>query len=339
MALTVAYKELGAHRKEPADYLRRLFALQGRQPHASAIATLNFDVTTEQQAHIAPYNLYDGFRKRGNLKAPPEWDEQPLHDLFRRWEHISAIGHDFVGFDNCPGDCHLLLKLHGSIGWYSLEEGADWIGMDVSQRHNPPYRYFRIPYRRFWEQELTSDDQILHVGDYGDGTLTRKAGALWMNPHMAYARAYKANPDPLTLELLRIFSKLVDAAKIVMTVGYSWSDAHINDLLLGGVARGARLVNVGLDHLPQEILRLWRRKFSTTFKYLKRRLYVFGGGAKRCFNSSNVVLPTGETITFDLVSALNEGLPSDLSLEAKLPNVELDDPSRPAQLMTLLPKN
>jgi hypothetical protein len=104
--------------------------------------------------------------------------------------------------------------------------------------------------------------------------------------------------------------------------------------VLGGIARDARLVHVGLDHLPQEILRLWQRKFSTTFEYLKRRLYVFGGGAKRCFNSSNVILPTGETIDFDLVSALNEGLSSELSLEAKLPSVELHDPRPPAQLMT-----
>ena len=124
-----------------------------------------------------------------------------------------------------------------------------------------------------------------------------------------------------------------------MTVGYSWSDAHINDLLLGGVARGARLVNIGLDPLPVDILRLWRRKFATTFDSIKPRLFVFGGGAKRCLSTANVEMPTNEVIDLDLVKALNECLSSDLSLEVKLPKIDLDDPPQPAQLMTLPARN
>ena len=102
VALKVAYKELGAHQKTPTDYLRPLFALEGPEEYASAMATLNFDVTVEQQAHIASYNLYDGFREMRDLKPPVEWEGQTLHKLLKRWEHVSAIGHDFVGLMTCP---------------------------------------------------------------------------------------------------------------------------------------------------------------------------------------------------------------------------------------------
>lgn len=316
LALTVAYQALGARNKSPADYLRRLFTLRAPEPYHSAIATLNFDVTVEQQAELASYKIYDGFRDIADLKPPSEWQNHKLEGLVRRWEHISAIGQDFAGFADAPAGEGLLLKLHGSIGWYTLEEGADWIGMQALARHNPVYRFFRVPYRRFWEEDLTEDDQILRVGQYGDGTLTRKSGAIWINPYAAFARAYKAYPDPLMLELLRTFSELIDATKTLVTVGYSWSDSHINDLLLGGVARGAQLVHVGMNPAAEGVVTLWRNKFRTTFDCLKRRLFVFGGGAQRCLCTSTVELLPGDQINLDLVSALNDRLTPELSLEA-----------------------
>lgn len=339
VALTTALEELRGYGREPANYLCPLFSLEGPGRSASVIATLNFDVTVEQQAHLASCDLYDGFIAMPNLKPPVEWENAALKNLRRRWEHVTAIGCDFAGFAAAPADLHLLLKLHGSIGWYSLEEGADKIGTDEITRHNPIYRFFRIPNQRFWEEKLVNDDQILRVGEYGDETLTRKAGALWINPSIAFARGHKATPDPLTLELLRTFSVLVDAARTVVTVGYSWADAHVNDLLLGGVARGARLVHIGLDRLPIEVLKLWRRKFGTTFGFVKQRLFVFGGGAKRCLGDSRVVLPNGEEAGIDLIAALNEGLSRDLSLERTLPQVELEDPPRPAQQVRLPTQN
>lgn len=160
-----------------------------------------------------------------------------------------------------------------------------------------------------------------------------------MNPQIAYARAYKANPDSLTLELLRTFSTLVGAAETLVTIGYSWSDAHINDLLLSGLARGARLVHIGLDHLPENIIRLWHQKFRTTFEHVKHRLFVFGGGAKSSIIGSKVILPTGESINLDIVKTINEGLSSELSLYAKLPNINLEDPPQSAQLMTIPLRN
>ncbi len=335
IAINLAYKELGVYKKEAADYLRPLFTLHGPNMQASVIATLNFDFAVEQQAQLASYKLYDGFRKNVKLKAPLEWNHDKLQSLLLRWNHISKIGDDFSGFNKFPKDHHLLLKLHGSIGWYALEEGSDWIGKNQIQRHNPVYRYFRIPCQRFYEEELTNDDQILLVEKYGDGTLTRKAGALWMNPQIAYARAYKANPDSLTLELLRTFSTLVGTAETLVTIGYSWSDAHINDLILSGVAKGARLVHIGMDYLPENIIRLWRQKFRTTFEHIKRRLFVFGGGAKSSIMESKVMLPTGESIKIDIVKTINDGLSTELSLYAKLPNINLEDSPQSPLLMRI----
>lgn len=318
-AIELAYAELGAHDRQPAAYLRPLFSLEAPTPYLSAIATLNFDVCIEQLAHLAQYRLFDGFQKIQRAAAPPGWDDEKLRNLLKRWDHISSIGYDFVGFDKAPAESHLLLKLHGSLGWYCLEEGAESIGEDENRRHNPGYRYFRTPYHRFWEERLTNDEQILGVGQYGNSDISRKAGAVWMNPYMAYARAYKAKLDPLTLEIFRTFAKLVDAAETVVVVGYSWSDPHVNDLLLGGVARGGKLVNVGSNPLPEGTLRLWRNKFRSTFDVLKRRMFVFGGGAKRCFTESKVALPNGEDVALDIVEAIRGGVPQEFSLEQKLP--------------------
>lgn len=330
LAVDFAYKHLAPTARATVEYLQPLFNLESPLPYESAIASLNFDLALEKQAELANLALFDGFAKEP-VDMPTEWHHEELGNLRRRWDHISEIGFDFVGFQDPPPNSHLLLKLHGSLGWFSLEEGSNKIGDDEQRRHNPIYRYFRTPHER-WNEGISNIDQVLRVGEFGDGKMTRKAGAVWMTPRMAYASGYKAYPDPLNLAVFGTFAALLNRTKYILTIGYSWSDPHVNDLLFSAFAQGACLVHVGRKERPLNILRLWRNKLPTTFHYNGRRLFVFGGGAKRCFAEHELVLPTGCVKNCNLVEELKIGLPDDFSIATTFPDIDkLKDPPQLAQ--------
>ena len=104
----------------------------------------------------------------------------------------------------------------------------------------------------------------------------------------------------------------------ILVTGYGWQDAYINDLILNAVAQGANVINVSNNAMPKQVLGLWIQKFPTTFKEMKKRMYMFGGGAQRVLKEKEVILPSGVSQKIDLIHLLNEELPPELSLHDTL---------------------
>ncbi len=327
LAVQTAFRAFSAYGRSPATYLGSLFELRGPEKYDCAIATLNFDVTIEQIASASSIALWDGFALKTTATSipPPEWSEPGLENLNALWKAVAENGYEFVGFKHAPADANLLLKLHGSLGWYALEEGGGDIGFRDELRHNTVYKHFRLPYELLWRPEMRDlVDQIAFGGSDDPvtrtqaGSLSRKAGAVWIRPYLVFARAMKAHPDRLSLDLMAMFARLLDRAAMVLVIGYSWGDPHVNDLIFDAVAQGASLVNVSWSALPPTVLALWMQRFPTTFHVLRKRLFMFGGGAKRVLKEGSVELPSGESLDLDLIGSVAQGLPIELSLERTL---------------------
>lgn len=327
LAVQTAFRVLSAYGRPPAIYLRPLFQLRGPEKYGCVIATLNFDVTIEQSASASGVALYDGFASKpiATSTLPPEWSEPGLEKLNALWAAVAENACEFVGFEYAPADANLLLKLHGSLGWYVLEEGGGDIGYRDELRHNTVYKHFRLPYEFMWRPEMQDlVDQLASGGSDDPVTrtqtrsLSRKAGAVWIRPYLVFARAMKAHPDRLSVDLIGTFARLLDRAITVLVIGYSWGDPHVNDLIFDAVARGASLINVSRTARPSNVIALWMQRFPTTFHVLRRRLFMFGGGAKRLLEEGSVELPSSESRDIDFIGSVAQGLPIELSLERTL---------------------
>lgn len=327
LAIETVYRELSAYGRTLANYLTPLFVLRGPEKYGCAIVTLNHDVALEQIASTSNIVLYDGFKSKPDDAGPfpPEWKEQGLENLRKLWEVTAKNCHDFKGFKNAPIDANLLLKLHGSLGWYVLEEGSGDIGYRDELRHNTTYRYFRIPHELLWLPEKQGMIKQIAIGGQNDPVtntetrfVSRKAGAVWIQPYLIFARALKSHPDRLYIELMTTLTRLLDNARRILVIGYSWGDPHVNDLILDAVAQGASLINVSKSALQKAALALWIHRFPTTFQFIKKRLFMFGGGAKRVLEEGIVELPSGESKDFDFIESVENGLPIGLSLDRTL---------------------
>jgi hypothetical protein len=285
-------------------------------------------MSVEQLASIRDIPVFDGFGQETDEPPMLGWDDEGLHSLSALWRAVSENLIPFVGFQNAPSNATLLLKLHGSLGWFVLEEGNGDIGTREDMRHNTPYQFFRYPYQELLRLEgsgESADVDTLALGGQSDpatrtpqGALTRKAGALWLRPYLLYAIALKAHLNRISLDLLGTFGRLLSQAQYVLVIGYSWSDPHINDLLLGAVAQGCTLVNVGLHAKDERFHALWMQRFPTTYPVVAKRLYSLGGGAKRVLAEQEIVSLSEEIYRFDVVSSLNGTLPKELSLSYQL---------------------
>ena len=207
-----------------------------------------------------------------------------------------------------------------------LEEGGGDIGFRDELRHNTVYKHFRLPYELLWQSEMKNLVDQLASGGSDDpvtrtqkGSLSRKAGAVWVRPYLVFARAMKTHPDRLSLGLMGKFVRLLEKAATVLAIGYSWNDPHINDLIFDAVAGGASLINVSRSANPANVLALWMQRFPTTFNILRRRLFMFGGGAKRVLEEGIVELISGESLELDLIESVKKSLPVEISLEQTLP--------------------
>lgn len=306
LAVETAYRLLSPSGHARAAYLQPLLSLHGPAREGAAIATLNFDLTLEQVACASRMGLWDGFGGAATT-PPPGWGEEGPPTLRELWAAAAEAGEEFIGFNDAPGDANILLKLHGSLGWYAVEEGDGDIASRDELRHNAAYQYFRLSY-----------DHLLGTGvpdAIGRLVPRRKAGAVWIRPYLAFARALKALPDRLSLSLTATLAQLLDHAAAVLVIGYSWGDPHVNDLILEAVARGATLANVSLEARDEPALALWMHRFPTTFPLMRRRLFMLGGGAKRVLEQCEIELPSGESRELDLLTSLPNGLPQEVSLE------------------------
>ena len=321
LAIKVAFRLLNARDRRPPSYLVKLLQLPGPVGHACAIATLNFDVAVEQLANEISWRLYDGFSddKQFGEEPPPEWLHEETKNPHLLWCAINQNGHDWCGFRCVPSGTALLLKLHGSLGWYVLEEGGGDIGSREELRHNTAYRHFKIPYEWFWQLEKSLLEQLSSGGADDPVTrienrsLSRKAGAIWVRPYLIFARSLKNHPDRLLLDLMAKFCELLRETALIITVGYSWGDTHINDLIFDEVARGASLVNISRKASDEGVLALWMHRFPTTFGLIRKRLFMFGGGAKQVIEAGKAELVSGP-VEIDLIRLATQGLSEELSL-------------------------
>jgi hypothetical protein len=234
-----------------------------------------------------------------------------------------------IHVQSIPNHAVELLKLHGSLGWFTIEEGAGDIGNRSDLRQNSVYAHMRLPIDVMARAGNDDDNvQDLAVGGPSDlamqsaeGWTSRRAGAIWLRPSMVFARATKLHSDALWIDLFGRFSLGLGQAKNVLVVGYSWGDVHINDMLLNALAQGITLIDVSRGCPSSHTLGLIAQRFPTTFRETSSRVYMFGGGARRVLGDGEVVLPSKQERAFDLPAALSKGndeLPGEYSLRDTL---------------------
>jgi hypothetical protein len=329
IALRTAYDALAPFKHKPTDYLAPLFTMPGPFGYP-AICTLNFDLAIERCASDRGLTIFDGFSDgpRRDLPIPSSFEQAESANLVRLWDAARSNLCPYIGFECTPTNSIELIKLHGSIGWFTIEEGCGDIGNRRDLRQNVAYAHMRLPSEAIAVAGLKGEIQDLADGGASDiamqskdGPVSRKAGAVWLRPNMVFARATKMRSDPMWVELFGRFSLALTRAKNILVVGYSWGDVHINDALLNAVAQGTRLIDVSRNCPSQHTLGLIAQRFPTTFRETSTQVFMFGGGTRRVIAEQKLVLPSGDEVEFNLPAALNEqiALPSKYSLRYSLP--------------------
>lgn len=328
IALRATYEALAPSKHRAANHLKPLLSVPG--PFGPPMfASLNFDLALERVVSDCGHKLFDGFcdAPRRNVPRPRTFEETGAPTLIHLWDTACSNLCPYVGFKSVPQDAIELLKLHGSLGWFTIEEGSGDIGNRSDLRQNSVYAHMRLPIEAMERAGKDGNLQHLAVGGptdlamrTADGQVSRKAGAIWLRACMVFARATKMHPDALWIDLFGRFALALACAQNVLIVGYSWSDAHINDMLLNAVAQGVTLIDVSRDCPSQHTLGLIAQRFPTTFRETSSRVYMFGGGANLVFADQKIVLPSGKTSDFDLSATLTRetALPGEYSLRQSL---------------------
>lgn len=333
IAIRTAYRALASHSRLPPIYLSSLFDLPAPDRRSWVVASLNFDMAVEHLAATLNTQLFDGFAQSVGVSPPPDWAGDEFAAARRLWRCVADNCYPFSGFDH-HDDRGLLLKLHGSLGCFTIEEGGGDIGWPDELRYNAIYGHFRLPHKLFWSEPVIPPG-VFAEGGAGDPVTncegdspSRKSGAVWVRPYLIYARTLKTHPDRLWLAAVKKWADLVEGAESIVVVGYSWGDPHINDMILDAIARGARLINISLEPVPTPLLALLSQRFPTTFHRIIERVFLFGGGAKAALSAGVVTLPTGRTAAVRVAGRLRAGgLAPELSFA-----VNFAYPSRDARL-------
>jgi hypothetical protein len=324
IALRGAYESLAPAKHQVAGYLVPLLSVPG--PFGNPwISTLNFDFTVEQVAQESGFTVFDGFSDtpQSDPSRPITFEQNESGNLMRFWDTARSNLCPYIGFESVPSGSIELIKLHGSLGWFGVEEGSGDIGDRGDMRQNIVYAHMRLPYDAMMRAGKDGHIQDLAVGGEFDiamksqgDPVSRKAGAIWLRPSMIFARATKMHSDAMWVELFSRFSNSLSLTKYILVVGYSWGDSHINNAILNAVAQGASLIDITKQCPNEHTLGLISQRFPTTFRETSNRVFLIGGGARQVLKEGKALLPSGETISFDMPSALaakNE-LPAEYSL-------------------------
>ena len=194
-----------------APYLRALVQSVMKSDDRT-IFTLNYDRSLETVMEAANIPYATGFRRPIDDEAVflnPSLEYWPVrHQMDRlqqQYEQIRSI----IGVSGDPFDFAAdgskaavrLVKVHGSIGWYRMPSNpVFWQGNKVSPEN-------RIVNLR---------DEILDQG---------------LPMLIAGASGKERLEEPFVTLLRKLYDALLKA-DVVVTIGYSFSDRHINDLLL-----------------------------------------------------------------------------------------------------------
>ena len=294
-------------------YLSGLFGLQGPGSACNAvIASLNFDLTVEMAAKEVGTSLSAGFSWPGtDLRRPDTW----YGSLLKPWDCITSTYEIFERFDHSANV--ELLKLHGSLGWHGIAEGNGDVGWSELLRSNVPSLTFRFPV----ESLLAADNILRFSGVAGypcssGETITGKAGAIFVKPVLAFAQARKITPAELLSKILQHFGDHLRTAQHLLVVGYGWRDAHVNDIIFAQIPQGLRVVNIGYNMEPRDVLALVVAKFPTTHRQVLRQMWHLGGGAKAVLESGKTRDCEESVVTYKIASLNEEPPPNKCSMEA-----------------------
>ncbi len=308
-AVWLVYDLLDPMQNREAVYLEDLLTLPGPDPATTVICTLNFDLEVERLAKGRGMSVNSGFQRMPTAPPPPSWYGQ----LPALWKYYLRRLESYVGFQTSAEADVELLKIHGSLGWFRMEEGSGDIGWSDVLRDN-----VRVTTLRFSPDEMLKPGQPIHhfSGKEGFGSIdgeeaTGKSGAIWLRPDLVFARSRKLVVTGPMLELItRLSHWLGDAARILV-VGYAWRDPHINDLILHHVSRGLNVITVGGSPVPENLLPLLANKFPTTHRKILHQFSCLGGGAQSVFASKVAVTPGGQEEGVSLEQLTDESAISD----------------------------
>ena len=183
------------------SYLRNLIGI-AKETDTPSIFTLNYDLSLEAVMEAASIKYSTGFK---SLKGDAFYSAE-----LQWWPLWLLRGSDAVKFNNTPegenADVHLI-KLHGSLDWFRIEAPVRSTveGYQIYPQ-GPIVRSNSIPSNKI--------EEVMIAGRVGKQKLE----------------------EPF-ITLLREFYDEVSKADVLVIIGYSFSDAHINRILLDTLMR------------------------------------------------------------------------------------------------------
>jgi hypothetical protein len=308
-AAELTYDLLAPRNHSEINYLASLLNLRGPVNHKSIICTLNFDLVVEQLALLENLKVIDGFDRLEYVPHPTSWFGQ----LVDSWNDIIDTFETYHGFNDVKSNEHHLelLKLHGSLGWFTIDEGNGEVGWSDILREKIRLLTFRYSFADL----INSADPIEkfsgkngHLCKSGRH-LTGKMGAIWIRPALIFAQAKKFFPHKHTLDYFQRFSQWMENAKYLVVIGYGWQDTHINDMVLENVSRGLEIININKDPFSENLVALIVNKYPTTHKGILQRFYCIGGGAKKVLHIGVGETPSGGEHPFSFNKLEDGNLP------------------------------
>lgn len=217
-----------------APYLKTLVQAVMKSDERT-VFTLNYDRSLETVLEAANISYATGFRTPSDDEAvyldqsleywPVRHEMDRLQQQYEqmRWR-VGAGGDPFDFAVDGSQAAIRLVKVHGSIGWYRMAS-------------NPV----------FWDgNKVSPEDRIVNLRD-----AIPERGLPML---IAGASGKERLEEPFVTLLRRLYDALLKA-EVVVTIGYSFSDKHINDLLLRVLLRertlGYDLVVVNGPNWPQ----------------------------------------------------------------------------------------
>lgn len=180
------------------SYLRNLINIAG-ETDTPSIFTLNYDLSLEAVMEAASIKYSTGFVSEPSYSSEVQW-----------WPLWLLRGDDAVKFNNTPdgenADVHLI-KLHGSLDWFRVEAPV------LSTVEG----YQIYPQGPIVRSNSTPDNIIEEV--------------------MIAGRVGKEKLEEPFITLLREFYNEVSKADVLIIIGYSFSDPHINRIMLDTLMR------------------------------------------------------------------------------------------------------
>lgn len=132
----------------------------------------------------------------------------------------------------------------------SLDLGSGWPDDEVDVPYQHPFRVRVLPLHGYlgWELRKDPGQELTKVVCAGKDQDPSDLSYPY-EPGIIFGASNKLRHFGPFLRLLEALRQALEQARTVVTIGYSWRDPHINDMLRAWAARGHEIARARVDHI------------------------------------------------------------------------------------------